>query len=78
MEFQYKLAFPKNDKKGKETLSHGQASVERGFNDNNVVNKDNMKSDSTITRRSVKNYTSSNELGPHTVSLTPPLLRSLK
>ena len=33
------------------TISHGQASVGRGFNDNNVVLKDNISSISVIARR---------------------------
>ena len=35
------------------TLSHGQASVERGFNDNNVVLKDDISVVSVIKRRSL-------------------------
>ena len=48
------------------TLSHGQASVERGFNDNNIVLKDNHKSDSVVARRFIKNYLSEGGLKPHT------------
>ena len=35
------------------SLSHGQASVERGFNDNNVVLKDDISVVSVIKRRSL-------------------------
>ena len=51
-------------------LSHGQASVERGFNDNYVVLKDNQKENSIIARRLIKNYLSQNKLLPHTAPIT--------
>ena len=38
------------------TLSHRQAGMERGFNDNNVVLKDNISNVSVIARRFLKNY----------------------
>ena len=37
-------------------LSHGQASVERGFSDNNVVLKDNISNVAVIARRFLKNF----------------------
>ena len=48
------------------TLSHGQASVEHGFNDNNIVLKQNQKDDTIIARRFIKNYLSANNLLPKT------------
>ena len=46
------------------TLSHGQASAERGFNDNNVVLKDNISIVSVIARRFLKNYVQVNNVEP--------------
>ena len=59
-------------------LSHGQASVEHGFNDNNVVLKDNQKENSIIARRLIKNYLSQNKLLPHTAPITNALLKSCR
>ena len=59
-------------------LSHGQASVERGFNDNNVVLKDNQSTDSVIARRFIKNYMNSKKVGPHTMTITSGLIRSVR
>ena len=60
------------------TLSHGQASVERGFNDNNIVLKDNHKSDSVVACRFIKNYLSEGGLKPHTVPINTQIIRSVK
>ena len=60
------------------SMSHGQASVERWFNDNNVVLHHNMAADSVIARRFVKNYMSVNGLESYTVPLTQQLLKSAK
>lgn len=38
------------------TLSASQASVERGFNDNNLVLKDNQKKSTIVARRFIKDY----------------------
>ena len=59
-------------------MSHGQASVERWFNDNNVVLHHNMAADSVIARRFVKNYMSVSGLESYTVLIIPPLLKSAK
>ena len=58
------------------TLSHGQASVERGFNDNNVVLNTNQHDDTAVARRFVRNYLSSNKFLPHTAPITQPLIKS--
>ena len=58
--------------------SHGQSSVERGFNDNNAVLHHNMAAGSVIGRRFVKNYMSVNGLESYTVPITPQLLKSAK
>ena len=59
------------------TLSHGQASVERGFNDN-VVLKQNQKDGTVVSRRFIKNHLSANNLLPHTLPVTPQLVESFK
>ena len=60
------------------SMSHGQASVERGFNDNNAVLHHNMAAGSAIGRRFVKNYMSVNGLESYTVPITPQFLKSAK
>ena len=57
---------------------HGQAIVGRGFNDNNVVLKDNQSTDSVIARRFIKNYMNSKKVGPHTMTITSGLIRSVR
>ena len=52
------------------TLSHGQADVERGFSVNPDVLEDNIKDDSIVSKRLVKDYMTSNKLKPHTVEIT--------
>ena len=52
------------------TLSHGQASVERGFNDNNVVLKDKISSVSVIGRRFLKNYMLVNNVKPSNMQIS--------
>ena len=59
-------------------LSHGQASVERGFNDNNIVLKQNQKDDTIVARRFIKNYLSANNLLPRTVTINQKLVKSVK
>ena len=60
------------------TLSHGQASVERGFNDNNAVLKQNQKDNTVVSRRFIKNYMSANNFLPHTAHITQGLVKSFK
>ena len=60
------------------TLSHGQASVEHGFNDNNVVLKDNQKGNTIVARRFIKDYMAKNKYLPHTVPITQALVKSYR
>ena len=60
------------------TLSHGQASVERGFSFNNVVLKTNMKPESITARKIIIDHMRSKELKPHTLPIDRKLLRSVK
>ena len=59
-------------------MSHGQASVERGFNDHNIVLKDNMGDSTIIARRFIKNYLRVNKIEPYTVKIRNELLKSVK
>jgi len=60
------------------TLSHGQASVERGFSQNKTVLSQNLKEHSIISRRLVKDHMLSNDLKPHTVEITNEMLLNVK
>ena len=59
------------------TLSHGQAEVERGFNNNNLVLKDNMSIDSIVARRFMNDYMIQKGLHPHEMPITPQLMKSV-
>ena len=59
------------------TLSHGLASVERGFNDNNVVLKDNISNVSVIARF-LKNYMRVNNVQPSNMQISWDLVKSVK
>ena len=50
------------------TLSHGQADVERGFSQNKHVLEQNMKDDSIVQKRIIKDHMLCNNLKPHTQS----------
>ena len=60
------------------TLSHGQASIERGFSANKTILEENMDKESIISRRFIKNYTNANNLKPHEVKITDPLILLVK
>ena len=60
------------------TLSHGQASVERGFSENNQVLAQNMKVESIISRRLIKDHMVSNDLQPHTIDISREMMLSVK
>ena len=59
-------------------MSHGQASVERGFNSNNIVLKDNMGESNIIARRFIKNYLRVNAVEPYSIQVKSELLKSVK
>ena len=59
------------------TLSHdGQAAVERSFSINNSVLNLNIKEDSIVAKKIVKDHMISNSLKPYTISITNQLIRS--
>ena len=59
------------------TLSHGQAAVERSFSVNNSVLNLNMKEDSIVANKIVKDHMISNSLKPYTIAITNQLIRSV-
>jgi hypothetical protein len=60
------------------TLSHGNADIERGFSLNKGVLKDNMKEDSVVNKRLVKDHMLSHEQKPHTITITNELNKSCR
>lgn len=60
------------------TLSASQASVKRGFNDNNLVLKDNQKKSTIVARRFIKDYLKKSGFLPHTVPITTQLVKSYR
>ena len=48
-------------------LSHGQASVKRCSNENNVVLKQNQKHETVVLRMFIKSHMTANKLLPHTL-----------
>ena len=57
-------------------MSHGQAAVERGFNINNSALKTNISSEVVTTKRLVKDLLLANNLKPHTIQITNPMVRA--
>lgn len=60
------------------TLSHGQASVERGFSLNNNAIKTNMSPESLVAKRIIKDHMIANNLKPHTIEITKQIIRAFK
>ena len=60
------------------TLSHGNADVERGFSLNKGVLQDNLKTDSIINKRLVKDHMLAHDLKPYTIEITNELRKSCR
>ena len=60
------------------TVSHGNASVERGFSVNNLILENNMKVETIIAHRFVKDFFIANELWPHIFEINNDLILSVK
>ena len=58
------------------TLSHGQADVERGFSLNSGSLKDNIKDESVVSKRIVKDHMLSHGLQPYTINITKEMRES--
>ena len=59
-------------------LSHGQASVERGFNASKTVVRVNMSEKSVVSCKLIIDHMQKNKLLPSTIELTNKLIRSVK
>ena len=57
------------------TLSYGQIEVERGFNNNRLVLKCNLKVDSIVARHFINSYMIQKEIQPHEMPITPQLMK---
>ena len=60
------------------TLSHGQASVERGFNLINAFLKTNMSPNTIIAKRIIKDHLLSNDVAPHIEMVSPAMIKSFR
>ena len=60
------------------TLSHGQASVERGFSLNANIMKTNMSPESLTAKRIIKDHMLANKLKPHTIEITKPIVQAFR
>ena len=59
-------------------VSHGNASVESGLIVNNLILENNMKVETVIVHRFIKNYMIANELSSHTYEINSGLILSVK
>ena len=60
------------------TLTHGQASVERGFSHNIAVLKTNVSPETVIAKRMIKDHMLSHDLKPYTIEISKPLVLAFK
>lgn len=60
------------------TLSHGQASVERGFSQNNSVLQVNQSADTIISKRIIKDHMLANDLKPFTIEINSSLIKAFR
>ena len=58
------------------TLSHGQASVERGFSQNNNLIQVNMSPDTIISKRIIKDHMLANNLKPYTITIDSSIMKA--
>ena len=61
-----------------QTLSLGQASMERGFSHNNTVVQTNMSAESVISQRLIKDHMLFHKLKPYTIGIADPMLIAFK
>ena len=60
------------------TLSHGQASVERGFSNNKSILRTNMSAETVISKRLMKDHMLGNGLKPHTIEVSKPMSKAFR
>ena len=56
------------------TLSHGQAAVERSFSINKSVVDVNMKEESIVARKTIKDHMLSNDIQPDTIEISNKMI----
>ena len=59
-------------------LSHGQASIERGFNVNKTILKVNMNEKFVVARKIIIDHMQKNNLDPTSITITKKLIVSVK
>ena len=59
-------------------LSHGQASFDYGFNDNNLVLKLNQNDDTVVARRFIKDHLKADQVQPHTLFIDQKMFHLFK
>ena len=57
-------------------MSHGQASVERGFSLNDSVNQTNIATENVISKRLIKNYILANKIIVDKVDITRDMIKA--
>ena len=60
------------------TLSHGHASVERGFSNNKSILKTNMSAKTVISKRLIKDHKLPHGMKPHTIEISKPKIRAFR
>ena len=60
------------------SLSHGQASLERGFSINNAILETNMLPEAVESKRIVRDHMFSKGLQPHTIKIDKPIMLAAK
>ena len=60
------------------TMSHGQAALERGLKINNSAQNINISLEGVIVKRLVKYHLLANNLKPHTIQITNPMVRAFQ
>ena len=60
------------------TLSHGQATVERGFNLTKSLLQTNMTPETVISKRLIRDHMIANEISPHSIDVSGPLIKEFR
>ena len=60
------------------TLSHGRASVERGFSNNKSILKTSMSAETVISKRLIKDHMLEHGLKPHAIDISKPTIKPFR
>ena len=60
------------------TVSHGQAAIERGFSLNKTILDVNMKKESIVARKIIRDHMLTNSIQPHTIDINNAMIVSFK